>query len=362
MVEVDMEEVVRKALEKASSLGLEVSRGGSFLLDESVVFKAVSDELRKYGILYLDIRDALNSHRDIIMEYSRKVGVGIPEKVSGGVLLYIPENVKVRDPIFTCFAISKPGFTQKIANLYIVEDGGEVVAAKGCLAYVWEGAHVGLTGVYLGRGAKLVSVMLHNWMPKVSVSSYTKVLALDHAEFYEYYINLTSLHRIKYLVNILLKGVNAKAKSDMIVIGRGSSNMTYEVTAELVGENSSAELRSRILGRENAKVVAKASITAFGSETKGHIECHGLLLSSNAKIATIPKLHSFTPETELTHEASIGRISKDALEYLMAKGFTEEEAISMIIRGFIELGLERIPAKLRGLIAKTVNTIAKSSM
>ena len=362
MVEVDMEEVVRKALEKASSLGLEVRKGGSFLLNESVIFKTLSNELRKYDILYLDIREALNNYSDLVKEYSRKIGIKIPEKVSGGVLLYIPENVKVHNPIFTCFAISKPGFTQKIANLYIVEDGGEAVAAKGCLAYVWEGAHVGLTGVYLGRRARLVSVMLHNWMPKVAVSSYTKVLALNDAELYEYYINLTSLHRIRYLVDILLKGVEAKARSDMVIIGKGSSNMVYEVNAKLLGENSSAELRSRILSKENSKVIAKASITALASGTRGHIECHGLLLSRNAKIATIPKLHSLTPETTLTHEASIGRISKDALDYLMAKGFTEEEAVSVIVRGFIELGLEKIPAKLRGLIIKTIDTIAKSGM
>ena len=362
MVEVNMEEVVRRALEKASTLGLEVQRGGSFLLDESVVFKALSDELRKYDILYLDIREALDNYRDLVVEYSRKIGIKIPEKVSGGVLLYIPENVKVRDPIFTCFAISKPGFTQKIANLYVVEDGGEAVAAKGCLAYVWEGAHVGLTGVYLGRRAKLVSVMLHNWMPKVAVSSYTKVLALDNAELYEYYINLTSLYKIRYLVDILLKGEGAKARSDMVVIGKGSSDMTYEVNAELLGENSSAELRSRILGRENSRITSKASITALASETRGHIECHGLLLSKDAKIATIPKLHSSIPETTLTHEASIGRISKDALDYLMAKGFTEEEAVSIIVRGFIELGLDRVPAKLRGLIVRTIDAIAKSGM
>jgi len=362
MVEVNMGEVVRKALEKASSLGLEVQRGGSFLLDETVIFKTLSNELRKYGILYLDIREALSNYSDLVEKYSRKIGVKVPEKVSGGVLLYIPEEVKVHDPIFTCFAISKPGFTQKIANLYIVEDGGEAVAAKGCLAYVWEGAHAGLTGMYLGRGAKLVSIMLHNWMPKVAVSSYTKVLAMDDAELYEYYINLTSLYKIRFLIDIMLKGEGAKAKSDMVIIGKGSSDMTYEVNAKLLGKNSSAELRSRILGRENSKVLAKASITALASETRGHIECHGLLLSRNAKIATIPKLHSSIPETTLTHEASIGRISKDALDYLMAKGFTEEEAVSIIVRGFIELGLERIPAKLRGLIVKAMDAVAKSSM
>jgi len=357
-----MEEVVRRALEKASSLGLEVQRGGSFLLDESVVFKAISNELRKHGILYLDIREALDRYRDLVEEYSRRIGFKIPEKVSGGVLLYIPEDVRVHDPIYTCFAISKPGFMQKIVNLYIVEDGGEAVAAKGCLAYVWEGGHVGLTGVYLGKGARLVSVMLHNWMPKVTVTSYTKVLALDNAELYEYYINLTPLHRIRFIVDILLKGAEAKARSDTVVVGRGSSDMVYEVNAKLLGEGSSAELRSRVLGRESSRIVAKASITASAPETRGHIECHGLLLSRDAEIATIPKLHSSIPETTLTHEASIGRISKDALDYLLAKGFTEEEAVSIIVRGFIELGLDKVPAKLRGLIVRAIDTIAKPGM
>ncbi|MCD6503532.1 MAG: SufD family Fe-S cluster assembly protein [Euryarchaeota archaeon] len=362
VIEVSMEDVIRKALEKVSSLGLEVQKGGSFLIDESVVFKALSSELRRYGILYLDIREALDSYRDLVEEYSRRIGVKIPEKPSGGVLFYVPEGVKLREPIYTCLAISKPGFMQKVANLYVIEDGGEAVTAKGCLAYVREGAHVGLTGVYIGKGARLVSVMLHNWTPKVTVTSYTKVLTLDNAELYEYYINLTPLHRIRYIVDILLKGVGAKARSDMVVIGRGSSDMMYKVNARLLGKGSSAELRSRVLGREKSKIVTKASITASAPETRGHIECHGLLLSQDAEISTVPTLHSSIPETMLTHEASIGRISKEALDYLMAKGFTEEEAISLIVRGFIELGIDKLPTRLRELIARAVDTIAKPGM
>ncbi len=362
MTKVDMRKVVQRALEKASALGLEVKRGGSFFLDETLVFKALSEELRKYNILYLDIREAIKEHRDLIEKYSEKIGIKIPKKVSGGVLLYIPEGVRVCEPIFTCFALSKPGFTQKIANLYIIEDHGEAVAAKGCLAYVKEGAHVGLTGVYLGKGAKLISVMLHNWMPKVAVSSYTKAFIANYAELYEYYINLTPLYKIKYLIDMFLEGKNSTARSDMVIIGKGSSQMNYEVNASLKGEGSTVELRSRILGKDNSRVISKASISAYAPETRGHIECHGLLLSNNAKITTIPRLESIIPETMLTHEASIGRISKDALNYLMAKGFTEEEAVSIIIRGFIEIGLERIPQKLRYLIIKTMDIIAKSKM
>ncbi|MHC1628672.1 MAG: SufD family Fe-S cluster assembly protein, partial [Candidatus Nezhaarchaeales archaeon] len=295
MVEVDMEEVTRRALEKASSLGLEVQKGGSFLLDESVVFKALSSELRRYGVLYMDIREALDSHRDLVEEYSRRIGIRIPKKPSGGVLFYVPEGVKIREPIYTCLAISKPEFTQKVANLYVVEDGGEAIAAKGCLAYVREGGHVGLTGVYIGKEARLVSVMLHNWMPKVTVTSYTKVLALDNAELYEYYINLTPLHKIRYIVDVLLKGTEAKARSDTVVLGKGSSDMVYEVNAKLLGRGSSAELRSRVLGRENSKIVVKASITASAPETRGHTECHGLLLSQDAEISTVPMLNSSIP-------------------------------------------------------------------
>ena len=91
----------------------------------------------------------------------------------------------------------------------------------------------------------------------------------------------------------------------------------------------------------------RGHLVGKAEKTRGHLECRSLLLSQQASVITIPQLESHVEGSELTHEAAIGRISEEQLYYLMAKGFTEEEAVSLIVRGFIEVGLTRLPQQVR---------------
>ena len=105
----------------------------------------------------------------------------------------------------------------------------------------------------------------------------------------------------------------------------------------------------------------RGEIIAKAPNTKGHIECKGLTLSKDSIITAVPVLESQTTDSELTHEASIGKISREQIEYLMARGFTEDEAISLIVRGFMDIEILGLTKEFKAYIRKVLDQIAESS-
>lgn len=362
VVEVSLNEVLKEAISKADQLGFEVAKQGSIVLNESLVFHILSKKLLDYGIVYTSIRDALKNHPDIIDKYGfKKISIDL-KNIDDGILLYVPRNTKLVDPIYTCFVLGRKGVRQRVYNLIVVDEGSEAVAATGCLSLVEEGYHISYTEVHVGRNARLYKIMVHNWLPLVSVSTIKKIVLMEDASYYDYYVNYTQPMRISFTTEIYLEGEGSSSRSDTVVVGKGESIFRYSTTTYLNAPRSSSEIISRILGMESSFVETRASIIAKASGARGHIECHGLLLSDNAVITTVPVLQSSISDANLTHEASIGKISQNELEYLMARGFTEEEATSIIIRGFLELGIDKIPGKLRHMITSILDKLAVKKM
>lgn len=359
--EISIDELTQKALKKALELGLNVTSTGSIIVNESMTYHILSKALEEYGIIYTSIKEGFERYPDIIERFGQKLVNVDPKYVDNGILLYIPKNVRIVDPIYTCLVLGDKGFKQRIYNLYVIDDGSEVIASKGCLSLVSEGAHISITEIHVGKGSRLHSIMIHNWMPGVTVSSITKVKINDNGILHTYYINLTSVKKINYGTVIYI-GRGGKVRSDMIVVGRGSSELNYWSEAYLEGEDSSAELISRMIGSDRSRVDMRAKIVSKARRSRGHIECQGLQLSKDSKLSTSPTLESYVNDSILTHEASIGKISEEELEYLMARGFSEEEAVSMIVRGFIGVGLDLIPDKLKPLVENVLDMLSKSVM
>jgi Fe-S cluster assembly scaffold protein SufB len=123
----------------------------------------------------------------------------------------------------------------------------------------------------------------------------------------------------------------------------------------LEAENTSKEIVSRnvVYGGEN---IARGKIVAKSPKVKGHLECQGLMLSDNGIMRAIPELDSHFYDVELTHEAAVGKIARDEVEYLMARGFSEDEATSLIVKGFLTVKVEGIPPSLQAQIDKVLET------
>ncbi len=359
---ISMAELLKKALDKASSMGVEVTRQGSLILNEQTAFRLVSKLLEELGVIYLSIKEAVKEYPDLVEKYGlKKVKIDLRE-VNNGVFIYVPKNTRLIDPVYNCFVLASKGFVQKVYNLVIVDDGSEVVGVTGCLSLVHEAIHSSHEEAYVGEESKYYKIMVHNWLPKVVVSAIKRVTLMSEASYYDYYINSTSLNRMSFITDVFHEGGRSSSRIDQVVIGSEKSKLQYITTTYLSAPGSNTEIISRVLGMGESYVETRSSVVAIKPGVRGHVECRGLLISDKATIAAIPILKSGVSDSTLTHEASIGKIKIDEVEYLMARGFSEDEAVSLIIRGFLETGLDKVPEKMKPVIRATLDKLSGAKM
>jgi hypothetical protein len=101
-----------------------------------------------------------------------------------------------------------------------------------------------------------------------------------------------------------------------------------------------------VISTDNAEIIARSDIIGEAKNAKGHVECRGLMLSDNAEIDSIPELKATRKDIDLSHEAAVGRIAEEGIQYLMARGLSEDEATSVIIRGFLNVDITGLPDAL----------------
>jgi len=101
-------------------------------------------------------------------------------------------------------------------------------------------------------------------------------------------------------------------------------------------------------------VIARGQMIGKAKNVRGHLECRGLILGEGGVQIAIPELEAYVPDLEMTHEAAVGKIAQDQVEYLMARGLTEEEAVGIIVRGFLEVGIRGLPPELKKEIDITI--------
>ncbi len=341
---------------RVEEVGVNLSANALYLQVDQTYFKYIS---RIPGVEVLRIEDFIESNPDEAKEYVWKLIDPGADKYTalaalrgrGGYFVRVKRNTRVEEPIMACLFISYGGL-QAPHNIVIVEDGAEATVYTGCtIAPEILGLHIGISEFYVGENAKLRFVMVHSWNRVAHVRPRTSVVVGDGGEYISYYVNISNVKTLQMFPTIYL-GYNAHTYSASILLGQGDSEIDIGTKAYLV-EESGAELISRAIAKDNSRVIMRASIIGRGG--RGHIDCRGLMQSNTANIRTIPELQAESPNVVLTHEASIGRLAEEEIYYLMSKGFSENEAIGILVRGFISVDTSRLPERIRTYI----NTIEK---
>ena len=351
---------LREAMTKARELGLEVEKGGAVVLNENLLYKKLARDLEKMGVIYSEIHEAAREYPDLFDKHAFKMLKGDVNKIDSGIFLYIPKGLTVKEPIFNCFVLGNKKVVQKVYNLVVLEDGSRAIGVSGCFTLVNEAVHSSLEETYVGTGASYTRIMIHNWLPSVGVSAISSVEVGEKGNYQDLYINYSEAKSISFNTLIYQKGSDSTSRADQIVSGTGFSSLKYSTEVFLIGDRSSSQLISRLLARGKSSIATKARIVASGKLTKGHIECKGLTLGDGAEISTVPELRSLSNDAELTHEASIGKIKREELEYLESKGFYEEEAVSLLIRGFLETGFSDLPSTIKASVESVLDKLSKA--
>jgi len=341
-------------VERVKGLGIDLSSTpGSYMqIDHSLVYKK-----KLYpSIEILSLEEALEDKSFVEDYFWNLIDVGQDKFTAaahlygrGGYVIFSKENSVTEFPVQACLYIRSKEAFQAPHNIIVAEPGSTLHVVTGCAAMPETvGLHAGITEFYVKRNSTVTFTMIHDWSRAVHVRPRTAAVVEDGGTFVSHYINLnlSGLNSLQSYPLVHLKGEGSRAFMSSIVVGRSSSYIDLGSAVKATGKNSRAEIVSRTVSTGTSNIVARARISSSAPGVRGHIECRGLILNDGSRIWTVPELDSTVKDVELTHEAAVGKLSEDVIFYLLTKGVGREEAVSMLVRGFLEVKVPSLPPVL----------------
>lgn len=365
--------VPHKILKEAYKVGVDPSgenRSGTLLhVDQATIYSKVN-EFFKGKIELMDTKEALqkypwlsdyrwklvNKERD---EFTRRVA----EDFSGGYFMRILPKAEVTFPLQSCLMITKRGLEQRVHNIIIAEEESKARIITGCIQHfeAEEANHLGVSEIYVKKGATLNFTMIHDWSEKTVVRPRSSALLEDKGTFVSNYICLRPVKDVQMYPMALCDGEESKVTFNSILYGHRNSSLDIGSHAVLNGKGSKAEMVTRTIAREGARIFARGRIEGNSSECKGHLECRGLVIDEESFIQAVPELIARKRGAELTHEAAVGKISEKEIVYLMTRKLSRDQAVSLIIRGFMDVGIMGLPPSMNEEVDRIVDLVAEAS-
>ncbi len=335
-----------------AGVDLEAPRsGGSFLHQNHASFHCAS---RQEGLEVLDIKTALTRYDGLPRYFWRAVDRDkdeitkmTAENLHGGYFIRARQGVKVADPVQSCLFIKGSGLGQNVHNVIIVEEGAEVHIISGCATAedTRSIAHLGISEFYVEKGGSLTFTMIHNWGEDAMVRPRSAGILEEGASFQNNYILLEKVADLQMYPALSLNGRGAVARFNSVMVAPPGAKVDAGNRLLLNAPETRGEIIARSL-TTGGLVINRGFIGAYAVPAKGHLECKSLILGGGVSRA-IPEIEGTLDGVEISHEAAVGRIAQEEIEYLMARGLDEEEATSTIVRGFLNVDIMGLPEALR---------------
>ncbi len=333
-------------------------RSGTFLqIDQSVVHRKTDQE----GVEVMGTPEALEKHPEL-SEYWWKLVSPEADKFTAyshshpfqGYFIRALPGAKASQPVQSCLYLAKHGLAQNVHNLVIVEEGAELHIITGCaVAPVKEdGLHVGISEFYVKKGAKLTFTMIHSWAPKMAVRPRTGIIVEEGAVFMNNYICLKPVRTLQTYPTARCVGDGARVRFNSVLVASHGAHMDVG-SRVLLEARASAEIISRSIAT-GGDIIARGYLSGQVADAKGHLECRGLILGDKGNILAIPELEGTVAGVDLSHEAAVGKIAEEEIEYFMARGLSRDDAVSVIVRGFLSVDIEGLPPELSAQIEHAI--------
>ena len=336
----------------------ETGRAGSFLhMNHAGAYaKAIHP-----GVEVMDIKAALKKHdwaQDYMWklvdkdkdEFTRKSA----DNLQGGYFIRALPGAKIPDPVQSCLFIKANRAGQAVHNLVIVEEGAELHILTGCAVSqdIQHGIHIGISEFYVKKGGKLTFTMIHNWGEDIEVRPRSVGMVEEGGEFQNNYILLKTVKDLQSYPTIHLRGKDAVCRFNSVMVAPKGSYIDSGSRIVMHEPGCRGEIIARTI-TTGGTIINRGDIQGKSVPGRGHLECKGLIIGDGV-IHAIPELYASVEGVELSHEAAVGKIAQEEIEYLMARGMDEEEATSTIVRGFLNVDIMGLPPQLKAKIDQTI--------
>jgi len=312
---------------------------------------------RQDGLEILHIKDALARFDGLPQYYWKLLD---PDKdactraahaqLHGGYFIRARKGVKVADPVQSCLFIKGSGTGQNVHNIVIVEEGAELNILSACATAhgTREVAHLGMSEFFVERGGKLSFTMIHNWGEEAAVRPRSVGRMEEDAVFLSNFVLLKPVADLQMYPAILLQGRRAVARFNSVILAPPGAHVDTGNRIQLDAPDTRGEILARTL-TTGGVIINRGFIGASAVPARGHLECKGLILGQG-RIHAIPELDAAVDGVELSHEAAVGKIAQEEIEYLMARGLDEDEATATIVRGFLNVDIMGMPPTIKTAI------------
>lgn len=322
--------------------------------DSEVVYHNIKEQLVQQGVIYTDMESALREHEEIVKDYFMTC---VPPKDhkfaalhgavwSGGSFVYIPEGVQVDIPLQSYFRSNAPGAGQFEHTLIIVEKGASLHFIEGCSApkYSVNNLHAGCVELFVKENARLRYSTIENWS-KNMYNLNTKRCIVERDGLIEWVSgSFGSKVSMLYPMSIL-KGEGARAEFTGVTFAGNGQHLDTGAKVIHAAPYTTSVINTKSISKDGGSAVYRGAlkVAAHAHHCKASISCESLMLDNKSSSDTIPAIVLLNDEVDIGHEAKIGRISEDAIFYLMSRGISEADARAMIVRGFVEPIAKELP-------------------
>ena len=322
--------------------------------ESEVVYHRNREDLEAMGVLFCDMDTAVREYPDIVREY---FGTIIPPNDnkfaalnsavwSGGSFIYVPPGVDVGIPLQAYFRINAKNMGQFERTLIIADKGSRVHYIEGCTAPVYstDSLHSAVVEIIVKPSARVTYTTIQNWSNNVFnlVTKRARVEAEGHMEWIDG--NIGSRLTMKYPAVVM---VGPKASGEVLSVAYAGDGQHQDAGAKMT--HAAPETTSKIVsksiskdgGRSSYRGLVRVEDGAYGC--KSHVQCDALILDEDSISDTYPYMEVGTQDAIIGHEATVSKVADEQLFYLMSRGLTEEQAMGMIVNGFIEPVTRTLP-------------------
>ena len=322
--------------------------------DSEVVYHNIQKQLEDKGVLFLSPEDAVQKHPDLvkkyfgtIIPYSDNKFAALNSAVwSGGSFIYVPPGVKVDVPLQAYFRINSENFGQFERTLIIADEGSFVHYIEGCTApvYTTDSLHSAVVEIVALKGARVRYSTIQNWSGDVYNLVTKRAIAHEDATVEWVDGNLGSKRTMKYPAVIL---VGERAHGEVLSIAFAGKSQEQDTGGKIThaASNTSSRILSKSISKDGGISSYRGQIKVDPGlkDIKSNVVCDALILDSSSISNTYPYMDIMSKDCKIEHEARVSKVSEDQVFYLRCRGFSEDEASSMIVNGFLDPLTKQLP-------------------
>ena len=323
--------------------------------DSELVYHNVRAEVAAQGVVYTDLESAMHGEyaemirthfMHLVKPQEHKFAALHGAVWSGGSFVYVPKGVSVTIPLQSYFRLNAPGAGQFEHTLIIVDEGAYLHFIEGCSApkYNVANLHAGCVELYVGKNAKLRYSTIENWSKNL-YNLNTKRAIVEEGGTIEWVSGSFGSH-VSYLYPMsILKGDDSRMEFTGITFAGEGQNLDTGAKVVHTGKRTSSYINTKSISKDGGISTFRSSVQIGkqASGSKASVSCQSLMLDDISRSDTVPAMDIRTRDANVGHEAKIGRISDEAVFYLMSRGISEEDARAMIVSGFADDVSKELP-------------------